>query len=128
MPRTTIDTKNAPAAIGPYIQGIHTGHMVMTSGQLPMDPVTGEMPVEVADQALQSLNNVKAIVEEAGLKVSNIIKMTVFVKDLNDFGIVNGVYEKFFNDHEAGYPARSCVEVARLPKDALVEIEAIALP
>ncbi|WP_211830393.1 RidA family protein [Kistimonas asteriae] len=121
-----INTTAAPAAIGPYVQAVDTGAMVFTSGQLPIDPATGEMPADVAAQALQSLNNVKAIVEAAGLSVSNIVKMTVFVKDLNTFATVNEVYQKFFDDSNAGYPARSCVEVARLPKDALVEIEAIA--
>ena len=121
-----INTTAAPAAIGPYVQAVDTGAMVFTSGQLPIDPATGEMPADVEAQALQSLNNVKAIVEASGLTVSNIFKMTVFVKDLNTFATVNEVYQKFFDDNGAGYPARSCVEVARLPKDALVEIEAIA--
>ncbi len=121
-----INTTAAPAAIGPYVQAVDTGAMVFTSGQLPIDPATGEMPADVAAQALQSLNNVKAIVEAAGLSVSNIFKMTVFVKDLNTFATVNEVYQKFFEENDAPFPARSCVEVARLPKDALVEIEAIA--
>ncbi len=123
----TIATEQAPAAIGPYVQGVDLGNLVFTSGQLPIDPATGEMPADVAAQALQSLKNVQVIVEASGLSVRNIFKMTVFVKDLNTFGTVNEVYQKFFEENDAPFPARSCVEVARLPKDALVEIEAIAL-
>lgn len=121
-----INTEKAPAAIGPYVQAVDTGSLVFTSGQLPIDPATGEMPADVADQALQSLKNVQAIIEASGLTMSSVFKMTVFVKDLNTFATVNEVYQTFFDDLGAGYPARSCVEVARLPKDALVEIEAIA--
>ena len=121
-----INTENAPAAIGPYVQAVATGSLVFTSGQLPIDPATGEMPADVADQTLQSLKNVQAIIDAAGLTMSSVFKLTVFVKDLNTFATVNEVYQKFFDDLGAGYPARSCVEVARLPKDALVEIEAIA--
>ncbi len=125
---TAIDTSKAPAAIGPYVQGVNLGQMVITSGQLPINPETGEMSADVAEQTLQSLKNGLAIVEKAGLVASNIRKTTVFVKDLNDFGLVNDVYGKFFEDNKAPFPARSCVEVARLPKDALVEIEMIACP
>ena len=121
-----INTEKAPAAIGPYVQAVATGSLVFTSGQLPIDPASGEMPADVADQALQSLKNVQAIIEAAGLTMSSVFKMTVFVKDLNTFATVNEVYQTFFDDLGADYPARSCVEVARLPKDALVEIEAIA--
>ncbi|SHO54883.1 RidA family protein [Vibrio quintilis] len=123
-----LHTESAPAAIGPYVQGVDLGNMVMTSGQIPVNPATGEIPAEITAQARQSLENVKAIIESSGLKVSDIIKMTVFVKDLNDFGTVNEVYGKFFDEHDvAHYPARSCVEVARLPKDVGIEIEAIAV-
>ncbi|GKX55198.1 reactive intermediate/imine deaminase [Leminorella grimontii] len=122
-----INTDKAPAAIGPYVQGVDLGNMIITSGQLPLDPKTGEFPADVAAQARQSLENVKAIVEAAGLKVADIVKTTVFVKDLNDFGTVNAAYEAFFTEHNAPFPARSCVEVARLPKDAKVEIEVIAV-
>ncbi|EKO3592906.1 reactive intermediate/imine deaminase [Vibrio metschnikovii] len=123
-----LHTESAPAAIGPYIQGIDLGNMVLTSGQIPVNPVTGEVPADIADQAKQSLDNVKAVVESAGLTVGDIVKMTVFVKDLNDFATVNQVYGQFFDDHNvANYPARSCVEVARLPKDVGIEIEAIAV-
>ncbi|OAO13561.1 hypothetical protein AV274_4757 [Blastocystis sp. ATCC 50177/Nand II] len=110
-----LKTDKAPAAIGPYSQGLDLGNIVITSGQLPIDP------------ARQSLMNVKAVVEAAGLTVADIVKTTVFVKNMDDFGKVNVVYGKFFDEFKAPYPARSCVEVARLPKDAGVEIEAIAL-
>lgn len=122
-----IITKNAPAAIGPYVQGVDLGSMIITSGQIPVDPETGAVADDVTAQALQSLANVKAIVEAAGLKVSDIVKTTVFVKDLNDFATVNAAYETFFTQHNASFPARSCVEVARLPKDVKIEIEAIAV-
>ncbi|MBW8184991.1 RidA family protein [Shewanella nanhaiensis] len=124
---TALNTQSAPAAIGPYVQGVDLGNMVFTSGQLPIDPVTGEMSDDVAEQAYQSLKNVQAIVEAAELTMNQVFKMTVFVKDLNNFPIVNEVYQKFFDELGARYPARSCVEVARLPKDAQIEIEAIAV-
>ena len=123
---TRLNTELAPAAIGPYVQGVVTDAFVITSGQLPIDPATGNMPEEVAAQTRQSLANVKAVIEESGLSVANIFKTTVFVKDLNDFALVNQAYQEFFDAYDAPYPARSCVEVARLPKDALVEIEAMA--
>ncbi|MBU2897152.1 RidA family protein [Vibrio hepatarius] len=123
-----LHTDSAPAAIGPYVQGVDLGNMVLTSGQIPVNPANGDVSANIAEQALQSLNNVKAVVQASGLSVSDIVKMTVFVKDLNDFGVVNEVYGKFFDDHDvANYPARSCVEVARLPKDVGIEIEAIAI-
>jgi 2-iminobutanoate/2-iminopropanoate deaminase len=123
-----LHTENAPAAIGPYVQGVDLGSMVMTSGQIPLVPETGECPEDISAQARQSLENVKAVIESSGLTVSDIVKMTVFVKDLNDFGAVNEVYGAFFDEHKvANYPARSCVEVARLPKDVGIEIEAIAV-
>lgn len=119
----TIFTNGAPKAIGPFVQAKRIGDMVYTSGQLPIDPATGKMPESVADQTRQSLANIEAIIKEAGMTKSDIFKTTVFVKDLNDFAIVNEVYGEFFAD---SYPARSCVEVARLPLDAKVEIEVIA--
>ncbi|AHG20965.1 endoribonuclease L-PSP [Chania multitudinisentens RB-25] len=123
----TISTELAPAAIGPYVQGVDLGNMIITSGQIPVDPKTGAIADDVTAQTCQSLSNVKAIVEAAGLKVADIVKMTVFVKDLNDFTTVNAAYERFFTEHQAPFPARSCVEVARLPKDVKIEIEAIAV-
>lgn len=122
-----IQTENAPAAIGPYVQGVDLGNMIITSGQIPVDPKTGEIAADIIAQTTQSLENIQAIVEKAGLNVANIVKTTVFVKDLNDFASVNATYEAFFNKHNAPYPARSCVEVARLPKDVRIEIEAIAI-
>ena len=122
-----LHTEQAPAAIGPYVQGVDLGNMVMTSGQIPVNPQTGEVAEDIAAQTRQSLDNVKAVVAASGLTVADIVKMTVFVKDLNDFGAVNEVYGAFFDEHNAPYPARSCVEVARLPKDVKIEIEAIAV-
>ena len=123
---TILKTDKAPAAIGPYSQGVQLGNMVITAGQIPLDPVTGTFSDNIEVQARQSLMNVKAVVEAAGFQVSDIVKTTVFVKDMNDFAKVNAVYGKFFDEFNAPYPARSCVEVARLPKDVGVEIEAIA--
>ena len=125
--RKVIATDCAPGAIGPYVQGVDLGSMVLTSGQIPVCPQTGEVAEHVTDQARQSLEHVKAIVESAGLKVNDIVKTTVFVADLNDFATINQVYQQFFDEHEAIYPARSCVQVARLPKDVKLEIEAIAV-
>ncbi|HBM3027730.1 TPA: reactive intermediate/imine deaminase [Klebsiella oxytoca] len=122
-----ISTASAPAAIGPYVQGVNLGTMTMTSGQLPVNAQDGTMSDDIAVQTRQSLENVKAIVEAAGLQVKNIVKTMVFVKDLKDFATINAVYEAFFVEHNAAFPARSCVEVARLPKDAGIEIEAIAV-
>ena len=114
-----IHTEKAPAAIGPYVQAVDLGNLVLT---------TGEVPKDIVAQARQSLENVKAIIEQAGLKVGDIVKTTVFVKDLNDFAAVNAEYEKFFKENNhPNFPARSCVEVARLPKDVGLEIEAIAV-
>ena len=120
-----IETGKAPAAIGPYSQGIDGGSVVITSGQLPIDPATGAFAEGgVAGQTRQSLENVKAVLAGAGLTMENIIKTTVFLKDMNDFTAMNEVYATFFPSEP---PARSAVEVARLPKDAMVEIEAIAV-
>lgn len=123
-----IHTDNAPAAIGPYVQAYDLGNLVITSGQIPVNPQTGEVPECIKAQTRQSLENVKAIIEQAGLAVKDIIKTTVFVKNMDDFATVNAEYQAFFqeNNHPS-YPARSCVEVARLPKDVGVEIEVIAV-
>ena len=122
-----LKTEKAPAAIGPYVQGVDLGNIVITSGQIPVNPATGAMAEGVAAQARQSLENVKAVVEASGLKASDIVKTTVFIKNMNDFGVINKVYEEFFKEQGEVFPARSCVEVARLPKDCLIEIEAIAM-
>ena len=120
-----IATTAAPAAIGPYSQGVDGGSVVITSGQLPIDPATGAFAAsDIAGQTRQSLKNVQAVLAQAGLGMENIIKTTVFLKDMNDFAAMNEVYAAFFPSQP---PARSAVEVARLPKDALVEIEAIAV-
>ncbi|EHD23326.1 MULTISPECIES: 2-iminobutanoate/2-iminopropanoate deaminase [Brenneria] len=123
----SISTEQAPAAIGPYVQGVDLGSLIFTSGQIPLDPKTGLVADDITAQTRQSLSNVQAIVEAAGLQVSDIVKTTVFVKDLNDFTTLNAAYEAFFTEHNAPFPARSCVEVARLPKDVKIEIEAIAV-
>ena len=121
--RKVVATAGAPAAIGPYSQGNITGDFLYISGQLPINPQTGEMPAGVEAQTKQSLENVRAIVEAAGGTMDHVIKTTVFLNDMNDFGTMNGVYASYFT--EGLYPSRSAVEVARLPKDALVEVEAI---
>nr|WP_311445119.1 RidA family protein [Ezakiella coagulans] len=119
----SINTKKAPAAVGPYVQGMVHDGLIFTSGQLPINPENGELVMDIEAAAKQSLTNVLEIVKEAGGKLENIIKVNIYVKDMNDFGKVNKVYEEFFGNHK---PARSCVEVARLPKDGVIEIEAIA--
>lgn len=122
--QNVIHTDRAPAAIGPYSQAVAIDGLVITSGQLPIDPATGAFPEGIAAQTKQSLSNVKAILEEAGSGMDKVIKTTVFLSDMNNFGAMNEVYATFFS--QGGYPSRSAVEVARLPKDALVEIEVIA--
>jgi 2-iminobutanoate/2-iminopropanoate deaminase len=119
-----ISSAHAPAAIGPYSQGVQIGELVFTSGQLPIDISTGTFPEGIAAQTKQSLENIKAILAEAGIGMDRIVKTTVFLSDMNNFGAMNEVYATFFP--EGSYPSRSAVEVARLPKDALIEIEAIA--
>ena len=109
-------TNNAPAAIGPYSQAITVGNMLFTSGQIPINPATGDIPEGVEAQAEQALTNVKNLIEAAGGSIENVVKTTVFIKDINE------VYAKYFTEP---YPARSCVEVARLPKDVLLEVETI---
>ncbi len=122
--KKVISTDLAPAAIGPYAQAVAVDGLVITSGQLPINPATGAFPEGIAEQTKQSLENVKAILAEAGTGMDRIVKTTVFLSDMNNFGAMNEVYATFFG--EGSYPARSAVEVARLPKDALVEIEVIA--
>ena len=119
-----ISTKKAPAAIGPYSQAIQVGNLVYTSGQIPIDPATGAFAEGgIKEQTRQSLTNVKAILEEAGLSMSNVVKTTVFMADMGDFAEMNAVYAEFFTEP---YPARSAVAVKTLPKGALVEIEVVA--
>lgn len=123
MQKEIISTSKAPAAIGPYSQGIKLGDMVFTSGQLPVNSVTGELVTEIKEATKQSLENVKAVLEQAGSGLDKVVKVVVFIKDMNDFVPMNEVYAEYFKENP---PARSCVEVARLPKDAPIEIEAIA--
>ncbi|MBR0266266.1 MAG: RidA family protein [Clostridia bacterium] len=118
-----IRTAAAPAAIGPYSQAIQTGNLLLTSGQLGLDPVTGSLPEGVEAQAEQALKNIGAILSEAGYTKEDVVKTTVFIRNMGDFGKVNTIYAAFFGDHK---PARSCVEVSALPKGGLVEIEVIA--
>ncbi|CAG9614061.1 2-iminobutanoate/2-iminopropanoate deaminase [Bacillus rhizoplanae] len=118
-----ISTQHAPGAIGPYSQAMKAGNFIFTSGQLPIDPKNGEMPETIENQTKQSLENVKAILKEAGSDLSKVVKTTVFLKDMNHFAQMNEVYSTYFTEN---CPARSAVQVARLPKDALVEIEVIA--
>lgn len=118
-------TTNAPSAIGPYSQAVQAGGMVFVSGQLPIDPATGAFAGDdVKSQTRQSLTNIKNILASEGIGMDQVIRVGVFLKDMNTFGDMNEVYGEFF---EGDYPARAAVEVARLPKDALVEIEAVAV-
>ncbi|ATG72705.1 regulator [Zobellella denitrificans] len=124
MTKTVIATDKAPAAIGPYVQATRIGNMVYTSGQIPLDPVTMDI-VEggIEAQTKQVMDNLMAVLEEAGASASSVLKTTCFLSDMNNFLAFNEVYASYF---VAGAPARSCVEVARLPKDVLVEVEAVA--
>ena len=117
-----IKTSNAPAAIGPYSQAIVVGNMLFTSGQIPIDPKTGEIPEGVEAQARPALTNVKNLIEAAGASIDNVVKTTVFIKNMDDFAKINEIYAQYFTEP---FPARSCVEVARLPKDVLLEVETI---
>lgn len=118
-----IKTDNAPQAIGPYSQAIVSNGTVYCSGQIPIDPKTGDIVEGVENQAHQVFTNIKNLLEAAGTNIDNVIKTTVFIKDMNDFAKINEIYAQYFTEP---YPARSCVEVARLPKDVLLETEVIA--
>lgn len=123
--KKVISTDKAPAAIGPYSQAIEVNGMIYTSGVIPIDPATGELVGgPAANQADQALSNLKNLLEAAGTSMENVIKTVVFIKNMDDFGSINEVYGKYFPEP---YPARSCVEVARLPKDVAIEIEAVAV-
>lgn len=125
MKYDVVHTDNAPAALGPYSQAIKSGNMLFISGQVPLVPSTMEVVEgDVKAQTAQSLENLKAILKESGADFSNVVKTTVFIKDMDQFGDINSVYAEYFGDYK---PARACVEVARLPKDVLVEIEVIAM-
>ena len=125
MSKEIISTPNAPAAIGPYSQAVKAGGFLYLSGQIPLDPQTmAVVPGCVACQTEQALKNMSAVLESQGLTTDDVVKTTVFIKDMNDFGKINEIYAEYF---EGACPARSCVEVARLPKDVLMEMEAVAV-
>jgi len=124
MNKQILNTQNAPAAIGPYSQAVKVGNLIFTSGQLPINTQSGELVADIEGATKQSLDNVKAILESSGSSMDNVIKTVVFLKDMNDFVAMNAVYATYFPNNP---PARSAVQVAKLPKDAIVEIEAIAL-
>lgn len=119
----TIHTDLAPAAVGPYSQAVRAENLLITSGQLGLNPKTGILLEGVEAQTKQSLENIGAILAEAGFSLTDVVKTTVFIRNMDDFGRVNGIYAAFFGEHK---PARSCVEVSALPKNGLVEIEVIA--
>lgn len=122
--KTVVKTDKAPGAIGPYSQGIDLGNMIFFSGQIPLNPQTGEMLEGIEAQAKQALENVKGLLESQGLDFSHVVKTTVFLDNMDDFNTVNGIYAQYFVEP---YPARSAVEVAKLPKGALIEVEVIAV-
>nr|WP_278308130.1 RidA family protein [Neofamilia massiliensis] len=125
MKMKILHTDKAPAAVGPYCQAVQVGDMIFTSGQLAIDPANGNLINDDIEKATRrSLDNVKAILEEAGSSLEKVVKTTIFLDDMDNFARVNEVYGEYFSDHK---PARSCIQVARLPKDAIVEIEVIAL-
>lgn len=126
MSNITIQTSNAPAAVGPYSQAQKAGNTIYVSGQLAFNPATGELykDDDIKEETRLSLMNVKAILEAAGATLNDVVKCTVYIKDMNQFGLINEMYAEMFKDHK---PARVCVEVARLPRDANVEIDAIAV-
>ena len=124
MEKIIINTENAPAVIGPFNQGIVAGNLLFTSGQLPMHPVTGEVPEGVEAQTIQVMENLKAIIEAAGSGMANVVKTTVYLQNMSDFATVNEIYSRYFPEKS---PARACVEVSGMAKGALVEIDAIAL-
>jgi 2-iminobutanoate/2-iminopropanoate deaminase len=122
--KDAILTSRAPAPVGPYSQAIRAGNLIFVAGQIPIDPATGTMPDGIAEQTRQVLRNIQAVLEAAGASLADVVKSTVFLKDLGEFAAMNDVYATFFKDKP---PARATVEVARLPKDARVEIDAIAV-
>ena len=118
-----IKTNNAPLAIGPYSQAVVTNNMVFTSGQIPVDPQSGAIPDGIEAQAKKVFDNLKNLLEASGTSIDNVVKTTVFIQNMQDFAVVNKIYETYFSKP---YPARSCIEAAKLPKDVLIEVEAIA--
>jgi 2-iminobutanoate/2-iminopropanoate deaminase len=127
MSKTLVATASAPGAIGPYSQAIRSGNLIFTAGQIALDPATGQLvPGGIAEQTTRVLENLKAILQAAGSDLAKAIKATVFLKDFNDFAAMNAIYGKYLAPEGVAAPARSTVEVSRLPKDALVEIDLIA--
>ena len=124
MNKEIISTKKAPSAIGPYSQGMIVGDLVFTSGQIPLNPESGELVTEISKATVQVMENLSAVLEAAGSSLEKVIKTTIFLQDLNDFEKVNEIYGDYFKDN---LPARSCVQLAKLPKGATIEIEAIAI-
>ena len=123
MKKEIISTDKAPAAIGPYVQATKLGEMLFTSRVIPVNPATGEIPSTVEEQARQAFSSLKALVEASGSSIEKVVKTTLFIKNIDDFAKINAIYAEVFAEP---YPCRSCVEVARLPKDVLLEIEAVA--
>jgi 2-iminobutanoate/2-iminopropanoate deaminase len=127
MSKTAIATDKAPAAIGPYSQGVRAGNLVFTAGQAPVDPVTQQVEAGgITEQTIRTFENLKAILEAGGTSLAKVVKATVFLKDMNDFAAMNAVYADYLGREKAALPARTTVEAARLPKDVLVEIDLIA--
>jgi 2-iminobutanoate/2-iminopropanoate deaminase len=124
MKRIVISTDKAPSAVGPYVQGIKVGETVYVSGQLGIDPRVGKLPETLEEQAHCSMKNVGAILEAAGASYDQIVKTTIFLQDMNDFGKVNEIYKSYFKN---GFPARSCIEIGKLPLGGLVEVECVAV-
>jgi len=124
MNKTIIRTEKAPSAIGPYNQGIVAGGFLFTSGQLPINPVTGQVPSAIEEQTVQVLDNLKAIIEAAGSSMEKVVKCTVYLQNFSDFAVMNQIYSTYFTVNQ---PARATVEVSKMAKDALVEIDAIAI-
>lgn len=124
MNREIILTSKAPAAIGPYSQGIKLENIIFVSGQIPVNPETGEVSKDIKEQTAQSMKNISSILEKSGASLEDVVKVTIFITDLSNFAEVNEVYGSFFT---GSYPARSCVEVSKLPKGVDIEIEAIAI-
>lgn len=122
--KNVVKTTKAPGAIGPYSQGIQVGDMFFFSGQIPLNPETGEMPESIVEQAHQALTNVKGLLESQNLTFANVVKTTVFLDNIDDFATVNEIYAQYFTEP---FPARSAVEIGRLPKGALIEVEVIAV-
>lgn len=124
MMKEIVLTEKAPAAIGPYSQAVKVGNLVFTSGQIPLNLEGVKVSEDIQQQTVQVIENLKAVLEKAGSSLSKVIKTTVFIKDMNQFGLINEIYGQYFTENQ---PARSCVQVSRLPKDVDVEIEAVAL-